>query len=83
MSAILLDEKRRPLLACLVHKHMSEWQLQAKAGAPPGTVPSPSGFTKSPALEFERSDATRKLQLVLSELLELIARTGGRLGLAL
>jgi len=34
-----------------------------------------SGLTSSPALEFERSDATRKLRLVLSELLALMATT--------
>ena len=46
-----------------------EHQLRAKVGAAPGDSVLISNLALGPALEFERSDATRRLRLVLSELL--------------
>jgi len=50
-----------------------EQQLRSKVGAAPTDSVLISNLTSGPSLEFERSDATRKLRLVLSELLSLMA----------
>lgn len=49
-----------------------EQQLRSKVGATPGDSVLISNLTLGPALEFERSDATRRLRLVLSELLAIM-----------
>ena len=46
-----------------------EISLRSKVGANSSESVLISGLNLSPALEFERSDATRRLRLVLSELL--------------
>ena len=46
-----------------------EISLRSKVGANSAESVLISGLNLSPALEFERSDATRRLRLVLSELL--------------
>ena len=51
-----------------------EQQLRAKVGAVPGDSVLISNLTLGPALEFERSDATRRLRLVLSELLAIMGQ---------
>lgn len=53
-----------------------EQQLRQKVGSSGGDSVLISGLSSSPSLEFERSDATRKLRLVLSELLAIMARIG-------
>merc|ERR1719435_325258 len=52
-----------------------EQQLRQKVGSSGGDSVLISGLSSSPSLEFERSDATRKLRLVLSELLAIMAKT--------
>ncbi|XP_064461086.1 integrator complex subunit 2-like [Ornithodoros turicata] len=52
-----------------------EQQLRIKLGVHPGDSILASSLQNSLALEFERSDAARKLRLVLSELLSFIAQT--------
>ena len=51
-----------------------EQQMRQKPGSGSGLADSVliSALTSGPSLEFERSDATRKLRLVLSELLTLM-----------
>ncbi len=53
-----------------------EQQLRAKMGGPVSAGESVliSNLTLGPALEFERSDATRRLRLVLSELLAIMGQ---------
>ena len=51
-----------------------EQQLRQKAGAGSESVLM-ANLSNGPSLEFERSDATKKLRLVLFELLSLIAST--------
>ena len=51
-----------------------EQQLRQKAGAGSESVLM-TNISNGPSLEFERSDATKKLRLVLFELLSLIAST--------
>jgi len=50
-----------------------EQQLRLKVGAAATDSVLISNLSSGPSLEFERSDATRKLRLVLSELLALMA----------
>merc|ERR1711892_378800 len=50
-----------------------EQQLRQKAGSASTDSVLISNLSSGPSLEFERSDATRKLRLVLSELLSLMA----------
>ena len=52
-----------------------EQQLRQKAGAGSSESVLMSSLSNGPSLEFERSDATKKLRLVLFELLSLIAST--------
>jgi integrator complex subunit 2 len=51
-----------------------EQQLRAKVGSVAGDSVLISNLTLGPALEFERSDATRRLRLVLSELLAIMGQ---------
>ncbi len=51
-----------------------EIALRSKVGASSGDSVLISNLTLGPALEFERSDATRRLRLVLSELLAIIGQ---------
>merc|ERR1719481_896587 len=50
-----------------------EQQLRSKVGSASTDSVLISNLSSGPSLEFERSDATRKLRLVLSELLSLMA----------
>lgn len=51
-----------------------EQQLRAKVGSGAGESVLIAGLSNGPALEFERSDATRRLRLVLSELLAIMGQ---------
>ena len=52
-----------------------EQQLRQKSGSASGDSVLISALQFGPSLEFEKSDATRKLRLVLSELLAIMAKT--------
>jgi len=55
-----------------------EQQLKQKLGGSPGESILISNITTGPALEFERSDPTRKLRLVLSELMTIMVKEDGQ-----
>ena len=55
-----------------------EQQLRQKSGAAAQDSVLISNLQFGPSLEFEKSDATRKLRLVLSELLAIMAKTSSR-----
>jgi len=57
-----------------------EQQLRQKTGASASDSVLVPNMTFGHSLEFEKSDATRKLRLVLSELLAIMAKTGTREG---
>jgi len=57
-----------------------EQQLRQKSGVASSDSVLVPNMTFGHSLEFEKSDATRKLRLVLSELLAIMAKTGAREG---